>query len=194
MARELTGMRIAIIATDGVERVELEQPRGALYGAGASTDLLSIHPGEIQARQFDLVSAGTLSVDREVADASADEYDALLLPGGTVNPDTLRLNRDAVSFVASFVATGKPVAAIGHGPWTLLEADVLRGRRLTSWPSLWTDLRHAGADVVDQEVVVDGQFITSRSPADLPAFCSAIVEQFSAARASAGRSPGPGGT
>jgi len=187
-------MRIAIIATDGVERVELEQPRGALYGAGASTDLLSIHPGEIQARQFDLVSAGTLSVDREVADASADEYDALLLPGGTVNPDTLRLNRDAVSFVASFVATGKPVAAICHGPWTLLEADVLRGRRLTSWPSLWTDLRHAGAEVVDQEVVVDGQFITSRSPADLPAFCSAIVEQFSAARASAGRSPGPGGT
>ena len=194
MARELTGMRIAIIATDGVERVELEQPRGALYGAGASTDLLSIHPGEIQARQFDLVSAGTLSVDREVVDASAAEYDALLLPGGTVNPDTLRLNRDAVSFVASFVATGKPVAAICHGPWTLLEADVLRGRRLTSWPSLWTDLRHAGADVVDQEVVVDGQFITSRSPADLPAFCSAIVEQFSAARASAGRSPGPGGT
>ena len=194
MARELTGMRIAIIATDGVERVELEQPRGALYGAGASTDLLSIHPGEIQARQFDLVSAGTLSVDREVADASADEYDALLLPGGTVNPDTLRLNRDAVSFVASFVATGKPVAAICHGPWTLLEADVLRGRRLTSWPSLWTDLRRAGAEVVDQEVVIDGQFITSRSPADLPAFCSAIVEQFSAARASAGRSPGPGGT
>ena len=106
MARELTGMRIAIIATDGVERVELEQPRGALYGAGASTDLISIHPGEIQARQFDLVSAGTFSVDREVADASADEYDALLLPGGTVNPDTLRLNRDAVSFVASFVVTG----------------------------------------------------------------------------------------
>ena len=194
MARELTGMRIAIIATDGVERVELEQPRGALYGAGASTDLLSIHPGEIQARQFDLVSAGTFSVDRQVSDASADEYDALLLPGGTVNPDTLRINRDAVSFVASFVATGKPVAAICHGPWTLLEADVLRGRRLTSWPSLWTDLRRAGAEVVDQEVVVDGQFITSRSPADLPAFCSAIVEQFSAARASAGRSPGPGGT
>jgi protease I len=182
MARELAGMRIAIIATDGVERVELEQPRGALYGAGASTDLVSIHPGEIQSRQFDLVSAGTFSVDRQVSDASADEYDALLLPGGTVNPDTLRLNRDAVSFVASFVATGKPVAAICHGPWTLLEADVVRGRRLTSWPSLWTDLRRAGAEVVDQEVVVDGQFITSRSPADLPAFCSAIVEQFSAAR------------
>jgi protease I len=194
MARELAGMRIAIVATDGVERVELEEPRGALYGAGASTDLVSIHPGEIQARQFDLVSAGTFSVDRQVSDASADEYDALLLPGGTVNPDTLRLNRDAVSFVASFVATGKPVAAICHGPWTLLEADVLRGRRLTSWPSLWTDLRRAGAEVVDQEVVVDGQFITSRSPADLPAFCSAIVEQFSAARVSAGRGPGPGGT
>ena len=164
MARGLAGMRIAILATDGVERVELEQPRGALYGAGASTDLLSIHPGEIQARQFDLVSAGTFSVDREVSDASADEYDALLLPGGTVNPDTLRINRDAVSFVASFVATGKPVAAICHGPWTLLEADVVRGHRLTSWPSLWTDLRRAGAEVVDQEVVIDGQFITSRSP------------------------------
>jgi protease I len=184
MAHGLAGMRIAILATDGVERVELEQPLGALYGAGASTDLLSIHPGEIQARQFDLVSAGTFSVDRQVSDASADEYDALLLPGGTVNPDTLRLNRDAVSFVASFVATGKPVAAICHGPWTLLEADVVRGRRLTSWPSLWTDLRRAGAEVVDQEVVVDGQFITSRSPADLPAFCSAIVEQFSGARVS----------
>jgi protease I len=184
MAHGLAGMRIAILATDGVERVELEQPLGALYGAGASSDLLSIHPGEIQARQFDLVSAGTFSVDRQVSDASADEYDALLLPGGTVNPDTLRLNRDAVSFVASFVATGKPVAAICHGPWTLLEADVLRGRRLTSWPSLWTDLRRAGAEVVDQEVVVDGQFTTSRSPADLPAFCSAIVEQFSAARVS----------
>ena len=127
-----------------------------------------------------------------MSDASADEYDALLLPGGTVNPDTLRLNRDAVSFVASFVATGKPVAAICHGPWTLLEADVVRGRRLTSWPSLWTDLRRAGAEVVDQEVVVDGQFITSRSPADLPAFCSAIVEQFSAARVSDSRRRGPG--
>jgi protease I len=181
MARGLDGIRIAILATDGVERVELEQPRGALYGAGATSDLLSIHPGEIQARQFDLVSAGTFSVDRQVTDASVDEYGALLLPGGTVNPDTLRWNKDAVNFVKSFVATGKPVAAICHGPWTLVEADVVRGHRLTSWPSLRTDLRNAGAEVVDEEVVVDGQFTTSRSPADLPAFCAAIVEQFAGA-------------
>jgi protease I len=177
MARELAGMRIAIVATDGVERVELEQPRGALYGAGASTDLVSIHPGEIQARQFDLVSAGTFSVDREVSDASADEYDALLLPGGTVNPDTLRLNRDAVSFVASFVATGKPVAAICHGPWTLVEADVVKGRTLTSWPSLRTDIQNAGGTWVDEQVHVDAGLVTSRKPDDLPAFCAKIIEE-----------------
>jgi protease I len=181
MARELQGKRIAILATDGVERVELEQPRGALYGAGAACELLSIHPGEIQARQFDMVSAGTFPVDREVSDASVDDYDALLLPGGTVNPDNLRLNRDAVGFVKAFASSGKPIAAICHGPWTLLAADAVRGRRMTSWPSLQTDLRNAGADWVDEEVVVDGQLITSRKPADLPAFCAAIVEQFAKA-------------
>lgn len=184
MARGLEGVRIAVLATDGVERVELEQPRGALYGAGATSDLLSIHPGEIQANQFDIIAAGTFSVDRQVADVDVDEYDALLLPGGTVNPDGLRINRDAVSFVASFVATGKPVAAICHGPWTLIEADVVRGHRLTAWPSLWTDLRNAGAEAIDQEVVVDGQFTTSRSPADLAAFCPAIVEHLTGARLS----------
>ncbi|MDT7615008.1 MAG: protease [Pseudonocardiales bacterium] len=182
MAHDLEGKRIAILATDGVERVELEQPRGALYGVGARSDVLSIHPGEIQARQWDMVSAGTFAVDRLVTDASVDEYDALLLPGGTVNPDGLRINPDAVGFVKAFVATGKPVAAICHGPWTLVEADVVRGHRLTSWPSLRTDLRNAGAEPVDQEVCIDGQFTTSRSPADLPAFCAAIVEQFSGAR------------
>jgi protease I len=181
MARELQGKRIAILATDGVERVELEQPRGALHGAGAACELLSIHPGEIQARQFDMVSAGTFPVDREVSDASVDDYDALLLPGGTVNPDNLRLNRDAVGFVKAFASSGKPIAAICHGPWTLLEADAVRGRRMTSWPSLQTDLRNAGADWVDEEVVVDGQLITSRKPADLPAFCAVIVEQFAKA-------------
>src|ERR1700704_6596910 len=141
MAHELQGMKVAILATDGVERIELEQPRGALYGAGAQSDLLSIHPGEIQARQFDLVSAGTFPVDRLVSDASADQYDALLLPGGVVNPDKLRMNADAVGFVKAFAATGKPVAAICHGPWTLIEADAVRGRRLTSWPSIRTHLR-----------------------------------------------------
>jgi deglycase len=182
MAKDLDGMRVAILATDGVERIELEQPRGALYGAGAATDLLSVHGGEIQARQFDLVSAGTLPVDRLVSQARADEYDALLLPGGTVNPDGLRINADAVGFVKAFAASGKPVAAICHGPWTLLEAGAVRGRRLTSWPSLWTDLRNAGAEVLDQEVVIDNQFTTSRSPADLAAFCPAIISQFATSR------------
>jgi protease I len=182
MARDLDGMRVAILATDGVERVELEMPRGALYGAGARTDLLSVHPGEIQARQFDLVSAATFPVDRQVSDASPGEYDALLLPGGTVNPDMLRIKPEAVSFVREFANSGKPIAAICHGPWTLIEADVVRGRRMTSWPSLRTDLRLAGAEPVDEQVVVDGQFTTSRSPADLPAFCPAIVEQFARSR------------
>ena len=121
-------------------------------------------------------------MDRLVSDTSADQYDALLLPGGVVSPDKLRMNADAVGFVRAFAATGKPVAAICHGPWTLIEADAVRGRRLTSWPSLWTDLRNAGAEAVDQEVVVDGPFTTSRSPADLPAFCPAIIEQFASSR------------
>jgi protease I len=182
MTHPLEGKRIAILATDGVERVELEQPRGAMYGAGARTELLSIHPGEIWARQWDKDPAGAFAVDTLVSDASVDNYDALLLPGGTVNPDGLRINESAVSFVRNFVATGKPVAAICHGPWTLVEADVVRGHTFTGWRSIWTDLRNAGAQVVDQEVVIDGQFTSSRSPFDLPAFCRAIVEQFAGAR------------
>jgi protease I len=181
MAQDLRGQKVAILATDGVERIELEEPRGALRGAGAHTEIVSLHPGEIQARQFDIQPAGTLPVDRLVSDASADDYDALLIPGGTVNPDQMRMNGDAVRFVKSFVASGKPVAAICHGPWMLVEADVVRGRRMTSWPSTRTDLRNAGAEVVDEEVCVDGQFTTSRSPADLPAFCPAIIEQFAKA-------------
>ncbi|OAA24496.1 protease I [Frankia sp. EI5c] len=182
MTHSLENRKIAILAADGVERVELDQPRGALLGAGASTEVISIHPGEIQARQFDSVPAGTIPVDRLVADVAVDDYDALLLPGGTLNPDSLRLNRDAVAFVSAFTAAGKPVAAICHGPWMLVEADVVRGRRITSWPSIRTDLRNAGAEVVDEEVVVDGQFVTSRSPADLAAFCRAIVEHFARPR------------
>jgi protease I len=183
VSAELRGQKIAILAADGVERVELEQPRGALHGAGAQTELLSIHDGEIQARQMDLEPAATFTVDKVVSNASIEDYDALLLPGGTVNPDQLRMNSEAVAFVKQFVATGKPIAAICHGPWTLVEADAVRGRRLTSWPSIRTDLRNAGAEVVDEEVVVDGQLTTSRSPADLPAFCPAIVEQFSRSHA-----------
>jgi protease I len=183
MGHPLEGTKVAIVATDGVERIELEEPRGALLGAGARTVVLSLHDGEIQARQMDIISAGTIPVDGLVSDASVDDFDALLLPGGTVNPDKLRMDRDAVAFVKAFVESGKPVAAICHGPWTLAEADVVRGRRLTSWPSIRTDLRNAGADVVDEEVAVDGSLTTSRSPHDLPAFCAAIVEQFAHARA-----------
>ena len=150
MAGELHGRRVAILATDGVERVELEQPRSALHDAAAQTDLLSLHGGEIQARNNDLDPAGTFGVDGLVADASVDDYDALLLPGGRVNPDRLRMDRAAVGFVRDFVGSGKPVAAICHGPWTLLEAGVVRGRTITSFPSLRTDLRNAGANVVDQ--------------------------------------------
>ena len=163
-----------ILAADGVERIELEEPRGALrqaQGAGADVPVRST-TARFQARQLDIVSAGTFPVDKLVRDASVDDYDALLLPGGTVNPDQLRIGGDALGFVKAFVATGKPVGGICHGPWTLVEADVVRGRRLTSWPSIRTDLRNAGAEVVDEEVVVDGQFTTSRSPDDLPAFCA----------------------
>ena len=182
MAHELQGRRIAILAADGVERVELELSRGALFGAGAATELLSIHSGEIQARQSDLVAAGTFAVDRLVSDANSDDYHALLLPGGALNPDALRINNEAVAFVRAFCVAGKPVAAICHAPWTMIEADVVRGRRMTAWPSVRTDLRNAGAHVVDEEVCIDGQFTTSRSPEDLPAFCAAIVEQFAMAR------------
>jgi len=185
MAHELDGKRVAIIAADGVERCELEMPRGALYGAGAQSDVISIHDGEIQARQWDLQAAGSFPVDKVIGEARAEDYDALYLPGGTMNPDQLRMNQDVVSWVRSFVETGKPVAALCHGPWTLVEADVVRGRTLTSWPSIRTDLRNAGAEVVDQEVCIDGQFITSRSPMDLPAFCPAIIDQFATAQAGA---------
>ena len=182
MSDDLRERRIAILAADGVERVELEQPRQAVEDAGAQVELLSISDGEIAARNNDLEDVGTFSVDRLVGDASVDDYDALLLPGGTVNPDKLRMDEDAVAFVREFFESGKPVAAICHGPWTLLEAGVLPGRRITSFPSLRTDLRNAGADVVDEEVVVDEGLVSSRSPDDLPAFCEKIVEEFAEGR------------
>lgn len=186
MAGTLDGRRIAILAADGVERVELEQPRQALRDAGADTDLVSIHDGEIQARNNDLDDAGTFPVDRLIAEVAVDDYDALLLPGGTVNPDKLRMEPAAVQFVRSFVQSGKPVASICHGPWNFVEADVARDRRLTSWPSVRTDLRNAGAEVVDEPVVTDGNITTSRSPDDLPDFCRRIVQEFA-------RAPQPSG-
>jgi protease I len=185
MAGELNGRRIAILAADGVERVELERPRQALEDAGASTVVVSITRGEIQARDHDLEDAGTFTVDQLVGAASVDDYEALLLPGGTVNPDKLRMEPAAVQFVRNFVQSGKPVASICHGPWNFVEADVARGRRLTSWPSVRTDLRNAGAEVVDEEVVTDGNITTSRSPDDLPAFCERIVQEFAGAPQSA---------
>ncbi|MEJ7797471.1 MAG: type 1 glutamine amidotransferase domain-containing protein [Solirubrobacteraceae bacterium] len=182
MSDELQGKRIAILAADGVERVELEQPRDAVQQAGAQTELLSINDGEIQARDHDLEPSGTFEVGRRVADASVEDYDGLLLPGGTVNADKLRLDGDAVGFVRDFFATGKPVGVICHGPWTLIEAGVAKGRTLTSFPSLRTDLRNAGAHVVDEEVVVDEGLVSSRSPDELPAFCAKIVEAFAEGR------------
>ncbi|MBL7260272.1 type 1 glutamine amidotransferase domain-containing protein [Paractinoplanes lichenicola] len=187
MAGELNGRKVAILAADGVERVELEQPRQALREAGAGTDIVSIRGGEIQARNNDLEDAGTFPVDQLVGSVSVDDYDALLLPGGTVNPDKLRMEPAAVQFVRDFVQSGKPVASICHGPWNFVEAGVARGRRLTSWPSVRTDLRNAGAEVVDEQVVTDGNITTSRSPDDLPAFCERIVREFA-------RTPQPTGT
>jgi protease I len=186
MTGELHGKRVAILAADGVERVELEQPRQALEQAGARTELLSLRDGRIQARNNDLDAAGTFEVDALVRSASVEDYDALLLPGGTVNPDKLRVDKAAVTFVREFVESGKPVAAICHGPWTLLEAGVVSGRTLTSFPSIRTDLRNAGATVVDEEVATDGNLITSRSPDDLPAFCTAIVQALARVGAAAG--------
>ena len=177
MAADLQGKRVTILAADGVERVELEQPREALDRAGARTGVLSVDEGEIQARENDLDPAGTFGVDGLVAEASVADYDALVLPGGTVNPDKLRVDEDAVAFVRDFVESGKPVAAICHGPWTLIDADVATGRTLMSFPSIRTDLRNAGANVVDQEVVIDKNLITSRSPEDLPTFSEPIVSQ-----------------
>jgi protease I len=184
MADELRERTIAILAADGVEQVELEQPREAVQAAGAQTVLLSIDDGEIQAMNGDIDKGDTFPVDGTVSDASIGDYDALILPGGTINPDKLRIDEAAVSFVRDFVESGKPVASICHGPWTLAEADVVQGRRITSWPSIRTDLRRAGADVVDEEVVVDGNLITSRNPDDLPAFCDTIVREFSSVPAS----------
>jgi protease I len=173
----LQGRTVAILAADGVEKVELEKPRAVLGDEGAQVQVISLKTGEIQARNHDLEPAGTIAVDRTVSDASVDEFDALILPGGTVNPDKLRLDESAVAFVRDFVNSGKLVAAICHGPWTLVEAGVVAGRKLTSYASIRTDVRNAGGRVVDEEVVVDRNLVTSRSPDDLPAFCSTILEQ-----------------
>lgn len=180
MEPTLRGRKIAILATDGFEQVELEKPRTALEEAGALTVVVAPNGPQIQGfKHFD--RGDTVKVDAKLDDVRADEFDALLLPGGALNPDQLRAIPKAVEFVRAFAQTGKPIAAICHGPWTLVEADVVRGRTLTSWPSLRTDLRNAGANWVDQEVVVDGRLVTSRKPADIPAFAREMIAAFAAA-------------
>ncbi len=178
MANELDGMKVAILAADGVEQVELEEPRKAVEAAGADTELLSLQDGEIQAMNHDIEQGDIFEVDRPVGDAVADDYDGLLLPGGVVNPDNLRQDEDAIAFVQAIFEAGKPVGVICHGPWTLVEADLVQGRTLTSFPSIRTDIRNAGGNVVDEEVVTDQGLVTSRNPDDLPAFCAKIVEEF----------------
>jgi len=174
MAERLKGKKIAFLATDGVEQVELTRPWQAVREAGGETELLSPGSGEIQG--FNHLDKGdAFRVDRRVAEADAGDYDALVLPGGVANPDTLRTDKDAVRFAGEFVRRGKPVAAICHGPWLLVEADVVKGRKLTSWPSLQTDIRNAGGAWVDEKVAVDSGLITSRKPDDLDAFCDALL-------------------
>jgi protease I len=178
MAGKLDGKRIAfVVAPEGVEQVELTEPWKAVEDAGGTPELLSIEDGEVQAFNH-LDKADTFPVDRTVADADAEDYDGLVLPGGVANPDLLRTDEDAVAFIRAFFAQAKPVGVICHGPWTLVEADVLRGRTITSWPSLQTDIRNAGGTWVDEEVVTDGGLVSSRKPDDLPAFCGKIVEEF----------------
>ncbi|WP_305093653.1 type 1 glutamine amidotransferase domain-containing protein [Prescottella sp. R16] len=181
MTASLTGRTVAVLATGGVEEVELVEPRTALEQAGATTRLLSLSPGQIQAMNRDVHPAGRHDVDLVVGDAQVGDFDALVLPGGTTNPDQLRQDAHAVTFVRDFVSSGKPVGVICHGPWTLVEADVVRGRTLTSYPSVRTDIRNAGGTVVDEEVVVDRNLVSSRNPGDLPAFCDKLVEVFAAA-------------
>ena len=177
MADKLQGKRVAFLATDMVEQVELTEPWKAVEQAGGTPELISLEDGEIQGfNHYD--KADTFKVDKTVEEASADDYDALVLPGGVGNPDTLRTDENAVELTRQFFEQGKPVGVICHGPWMLVEAGVVRGRKVTSWPSLQTDIRNAGGEWVDEEVVVDNGLVTSRKPDDLPAFNEKIVEEF----------------
>ena len=177
MAGQLEGKRVAFLFTEGVEQVELTKPLEAVRDAGGTAELISLETGGIQ--MFNHLDKGeTIEAEKAVSDANASDYDALVVPGGVANPDALRMDDDAVSFVRGFFEQDKPTAIICHGPWVLIEAGVAKGRKVTSWPSLQTDLRNAGAEWVDEEVVVDNGMVTSRNPDDLPAFCSKLIEEF----------------
>jgi protease I len=182
MASEtLNGLNVAILVTDGFEQVEMTDPRKALDEAGAETQLVSPKDGSVKAWKF-TEWGDTFSVDMPLSQVSVEDFDALLLPGGVINPDKLRTVPEAVAFVKAFFNAGKPVASICHGPWTIIEAGVANGRRVTSWPSLKTDLQNAGAEWLDQEVVVDRGLVTSRKPDDIPAFNREMIELFATAR------------
>jgi protease I len=181
MASELQGKRVAFLFTEGVEQVELTEPLEAVKDAGAQVDLVSLEQGEVQ--MFNHLDKGdTISATVAAADAGASNYDALVIPGGVANPDRLRTDEQAMRFVREFFEQDKPVAAICHGPWVLIDAGVAQGRTVTSWPSLQTDLRNAGAAWVDEEVHVDNGLVTSRKPDDLPAFCAKLIEEFAEGR------------
>jgi protease I len=177
MAEKLKGKRVAILATDGFEQSELTVPQKALSEAGATAEIISLKSGKIQGMQHH-DKGQKVAVDHTLAEVNPGDYHALVLPGGVANPDALRTDPKAVEFVRSFATTGKPIAAICHGPWTLIEADAVKGRHMTSWPSLKTDLKNAGAEWSDEEVVVDNGLVTSRKPDDLPAFCRKMIEEF----------------
>ena len=186
MASELRGKRIAALVDDGFEQVELTEPKQALEGAGAHVDVVSPQPQKVKGWQH-TKWGDEFSVDQRLDSVTAGEYDALLLPGGVMNPDRLRTNEKAVALVKAFADAGKPIAAICHGPWTLIDAGVVRGRTLTSWPSLATDLRNAGANWVDEECVNDNGLVTARKPADIPAFNRKMIEEFAEGQHEPGR-------
>ncbi len=174
---QLRGRKVAVLATDGFEQSELEKPVEALKAAGATVEVVSPKAGEIQGMEHK-EKGRSVRVDRELAQARAEDYDSIVLPGGVANPDALRLEPKAIEFVRAFAEAGKPIAAICHGPWTLINAEAVEGKRMTSWPSLEADLRNAGAEWVDEEDLINDGLVTSRKSDDLPAFCAKMIEEF----------------